>query len=188
MEKLTIKGTEYELRNLGSEVTLNELAKISLILDENSGKDFTDCWLEVLSILGSRELVEAIPLNQFTEAVKLVQITNITREIEPSIEVNGRTYECELENGELQLSAKDMAKIENLVRKGGAWGNKAFAVVYKDTELSNVEHYADAHIKHKGDIFGEHVNADIAAPVIFQLSKIVMLYIESLANAESTTV
>jgi hypothetical protein len=48
MKTLKIKGTEYQLRNLGSEVTLNELAKISAILEKEGDKDHTERWLEVL--------------------------------------------------------------------------------------------------------------------------------------------
>ena len=188
MKKLTIKGKDYQLRNLGSEVTLSELAKISHILEADTKKDHADRWLEVLSILGSKELVEVIPLKMFGEAVQSVQITEITNEIQPVIEVNGREYACELEDGKLYLSAQDIAKIENLARSGGAWGNKAFAVVYKDVQLTNTEHYTDAHLKHKAELFGNHVTADIASPVIFDLSKQYVEYVQSLIDAADKTV
>ena len=41
MKTLKIKGNDYQLRNLGSEVTLNELAKISAILEKEGDKDHT---------------------------------------------------------------------------------------------------------------------------------------------------
>jgi hypothetical protein len=188
MKTFKIKGNDYQLRNLGSEVTLNELAKISAILEKEGDKDHTERWLEVLAILGSKELVEVIPLKLFGEAIQSVQITEVKNEIQPTFEVNGREYACELEDGKLYLSAQDIAKIENLARKGGAWGNKAFAVVYKDTQLTKTEHYTDAHIDHKANLFGDFVTADIASPVIFDLSKQYVEHVQLLIDAADKTV
>lgn len=183
MINIEIKGKDYSLRNEGSEVTLNELAEISHILDVKDGSDDVTKWLKVLCIIGSKQLAEVVPLKRFAEIVNLVQITNIENEIQKTIEVNGRTYSVELENGELDLSAMDLSKIISMVNKGGVWGNKAFAVVYKDDQLTNTEHYTDAHIEHKAKLFGEQVTADIAAPVIFQLAKEVVLNVESMVKA-----
>jgi hypothetical protein len=72
--------------------------------------------------------------------------------------------------------------------KGGAWGHKAFALIYKDVELTDTEHYTDAHIEHKAKLFGEAVNADVAAPVIFQLSRIILDHIQQLVDAQSSAV
>jgi hypothetical protein len=110
MKTLKIKGNDYQLRNLGSEVTLNELAKISAILEKEGDKDHTERWLEVLAILGSKELVEVIPLKLFGEAIQSVQITEVKNKIQPTFECNGREYACELEDGKLYLSAQDIAK------------------------------------------------------------------------------
>jgi hypothetical protein len=187
MKKITVKGKDYDLRNLGEEVTLNELAKISHILEDPS-TDFTEKWLDVLSILGSKELVEVITISKFTEAVQSVTITNIQNEIQPRIEVNGRVYECPIEEGQLDITAKDLSKIEKMAVKGGAWGHKAFALIYKDVELTDTEHYTDAHIEHKAKLFGEAVNADVAAPVIFQLSRIILDHIQQLVDAQSSAV
>jgi hypothetical protein len=188
MKTITIKGKDYAIRNEGHEVTLNELAKISLIL-ENEAEDFVDKWLRVFEILGSRELVDAIPLNKFVEVQQSVDITQISNEIKPIIEVNGRTYSCQLdEEGNIELSAKDMAKIERMYRKGGTWGVKAFAVVYKDDALTKFEHHVDSHIDHKAKLFGDAVTADVAAPVVFQLAKEVMKYIQSLIDAQSKSI
>jgi hypothetical protein len=72
--------------------------------------------------------------------------------------------------------------------KGGAWGHKAFALVYKDVELTDTEHYTDAHIEHKSKLFGDAVNADVAAPVIFQLSRIILEHIQILIDANGSSV
>lgn len=187
MIEIEVKGKKYNVRNLGSEVTLNELSNISYII-EGQEKDHTEKWLEALSILGSKELVEVIGVKAFTNAVNAIQITNISNEISPEIEVNGRIYSCEVTDGEIELSALDLSKLEKLALKGGAWGNKAFAVVYKDNELRNIEHYTNAHLDYKAKIFGENVTADVAAPVIFQLAKIIMEHVQTLIDAQGKSV
>jgi hypothetical protein len=188
MEIIECKGEKFELRNKEDEVTLNELSAIAHIL-ENNERDFTDKWLEVLSILGSKDLVEKINSKKFIEAIQLVQITNVQNKIASEIEINGRTYIIDLdENGEIDLSAKDLVQIEKMVRKGGVWGVKAFALVYKDVDLTSNEHYVEAHLKHKALLFGENVMANIGAPVIFQLSKIILEHIQKLVNANTESV
>jgi hypothetical protein len=186
MKTLKIKGTEYHVRNEAKEVTLEELAKISSLLDSEG--DFTDKWLRVIEILGGREIIEVLTSKQFVDLVGSIQITDVTQSIQETIEIGGRIYKCNLENNELQLSAKDMSMLERMVAKGGVWGSKAFAVVYKDEDLTNNEHYTDAHIKHKSELFGKHVTADIAAPVIFHLSKLVVEHIQALIDAQNPSV
>jgi len=186
MTTITIKGTDYQLRNKGGEVTLNELAKISLIL-ENTTNDYIGKWLQVLEILGCKAMLEDMTAKQFTDAVKEVNI-EIKQEIVEEIEVNNRVYSCSVTDGVLDVSARDLSKIEKLASKGGAWCHKAFAVVYKDLDLTNNEHYDDAHIDYKAKLFGEGVNADVAAPVIFQLSKAIVENVQALMDAQSTPV
>ena len=187
MTTITIKGTDYQLRNKGSEVTLNELSKISLIL-ENTTNDYIGKWLQVLEILGCKAMIEDMTAKQFTDAVKEVNITDVKQEIVEEIEVNNRAYACSVTDGVLDVSARDLSKIEKLASKGSAWGHKAFAVVYKDVNLTNNEHYDDAHIDYKAKLFGEGVNADVAAPVIFQLSKAIVENVQALMDAQSTSV
>ena len=109
-------------------------------------------------------------------------------EIKETIIVNGREYTTNVKDGKLVLSGRDLSTIERFVRSGGSWGAKAFAVVYKDSELTSTEHYTDAHIKHKANLFGEGVTADIAAPVVFQLSQRIIGHVERMANANSKPV
>jgi len=182
MKKLTIKGVEYEVRNEPNEVTLNELAKIAGILEKEG--DYVGKWLSVIEMLGSRELVEVLPQKQFVDLVKSINISDVTQEVVKSIEINGRVYECDLDN----LTAKDMSMLEKAVAKGGSWGVRAFAIVFKDVDLTSTEHYTDAHIKHKADVFGQNVTANIAAPVIFALSKLVVEHVQSLIDAQNPSV
>lgn len=187
MKKIKANGKDYEIRNEGKEVTLNELSKIAFIFNGKEG-DFTDKWLKVIEVLSCKELIEVITLKQFTELVQSIQITNIKKKIKKTITVKGRDYSLNMDGKEIALLAKDLRKIESLISDKIPWGHKAFALIYKDVNLSDNEHYTDAHIKYKADLFGDEVNADIAAPVIFSLSKLIIEHIQALSDAQSVAV
>ena len=127
-------------------------------------------------------------MTNFLSAIKTVNISDIKNDITKSITINGRNYTIEIDNNEIDLSARDLSKIESMAKIGGAWAHKAIAVVYKDEQLTDSEHYDDAHIKHKSKIFGEHMTADVASPVIFQLSKLIIQNIQNLIDAQNLAV
>ena len=160
MKKITVKGVDYEIRNQQDEITLLETSKIAAIMAEDG--DFTDKWMRVIEILGSRELVSVMTAKQFVELVSAIQMNDVTFEIKPTI--------------------------EDIAKKGGAWLHYAYAVVYKDDQLTNTEHYAAAHIKHKAELFGENITSDQASSVVFQLNKQVVDNVQQLINATSTQV
>jgi len=187
MKVFKIGGKEYQLRNKSKEVSLNEFAKISHILSGGDGET-TDKWLEVLTILGSKELTELLTLKQFSDAVQSCNLMDVNKKVKQSIEVNGRVYECTLSKGEIQLTAKDLSKIEKMATSGKMFGHLAFALVYKDTQLTNEEHYTDAHIEHKAKLFGNQITADIAAPAIIQIGRLIMQHFQTIIDAKSKSV
>jgi hypothetical protein len=187
MKVYKIKGVEYSLRNKSKEVTLNEFAKISHILSDDE-KDVTDRWLEVLTILSSKELVNQLTLNQFTSAIQSCNLMDVKGKVTKRIEVAGRSYECDVVKGQIQLNARDLSAIEKLAKAGESFGAKVFALVYKDTQLTNEEHYTPAHIQHKSKLFGDIVMADVAAPAIIQVGTIIMEHFNKMINASSPSV
>lgn len=187
MKKLNFKGQDYTVRTESKDITLNELVKISTILNDEK-TDYIEKWLGVISILGSKELVEVISITKFTELVNQINFGDVKSEITQQIEVNNRVYRIDLVDGKLDLSAKDVAKIEKIARKGGNWGVKAFAFMYRDESLTATEHFDDAHINHKANLFENVVSAEVATPVIFELSKCIVGNIEQIVNANSKTV
>jgi len=181
MKTFKFKGKAYKLRNKANEVTLGELSEITNIL--NSEDDFSGKWLQVLAILGGKDLVEVLPMKEFFEAVKSVQITDITNKVKKQIKANNRTYSVELEKGEIVLRAKDLKAIEDVASKGGAWASKAFAIVYKDDQLTDNEHYDQAHLKHKAKLFESEIMADVAAPILFHLNRVIMENINAFSDS-----
>ena len=180
------EGKEYNFRNNESEVTLLELAKISDIMSTTDA--YFEKWLFVIDMLGDKGLTDVIDEDGLIKIAENANFTNVKNDIPEVVSVNGREYKTNISNGKLKLSGKDLAMMERAAKKGGAWAVHGFAICYKDTELTNTEHYTDAHIKHKADLFGKHLTAKEGAPVFFQLQKKLSEHIERLANAHAKTV
>ena len=182
----THDGKEYEFRNNEDEVTLLELAAISDIMNVTDA--YFEKWMRVIPILGSKELAEVIDEEGVISIVEKANFTNVTNDIIESVEIKGRTYSTNVVDGKLKLSGKDLSLIEKAAKKGGAWIVNAFSIAYKDNDLTNTEHYTEAHIKHKAQLFGEHLTAKEGAPVFFQLQRKLSEHIQRIADAHAKTV
>ena len=180
------EGTEYKFRNNESEVTLLELAKVSDIMSTTDA--YFERWILVIDILGDKGLSDVIDDDGIISIVENANFTNVKNEVPEVVNVNGREYKANLKEGKLKLSGKDLAMMERAAKKGGAWAVYGFAICYKDTDLSNTEHYTEAHIKHKADLFGKHLTAKEGAPVFFQLQKKLSEHIEKLSHAHAKSV
>lgn len=164
------EGTEYKFRNEGEEVTLKELGKINDIMQDDKLM-FFEKWLKVIEMLGSKELAEVITEDGLVNLIENFNVTALDKPIQETIEVNGRTYSCVLVDGEIKFSGRQLASIELNIKNNKEWAGHVFAVIYKDDELTTNEHYTQAHIDHKANLFLKNITADIAAPVIFQVNK-----------------
>ncbi len=54
------------------------------------------------------------------------------------------------------------------------YAGEMMAVCFKRTDLSDIEHYADAHLKHKAKLFREHLTADICVPYIMKVTELLV--------------
>jgi hypothetical protein len=170
MIKFVNDKTEYTFRNEGDEVTLSELGKINDIMQDEKLM-FFEKWLKVVALLGSKELAEQISEENLVNLIEHFNVTALDKEIKETLEVNGRTYSCVIVDGEIKFSGRQLAAIESNIKKNKEWAGHVFAVIYKDNQLGDKEHYEQAHIDYKASLFLKHVTADIAAPVIFQVNK-----------------
>jgi hypothetical protein len=85
-----------------------------------------------------------------------------------SIEVDGYTYEAQL-----KLSVKETKLIEKIVNsKPNHYISDIMAIMFKRTDLSNTEHFTDAHLKHKAKLFRTQ-KAELCVPyIVFVTDKI----------------
>lgn len=186
MITFTHEGKEYNFRNDESEITLLELAKVSDIM--NTIDAYLERWILVIDLLGDKGLSDVIDEDGLISIVENSNFTNVKNEVPEVVNVNGREYTTNVVNGTLKLSGKDLSMIERAAKKGGAWAVHAFAICYKDADLTATEHYTTAHIEHKANLFGKHLTAKEGAPVFFQLQTKLAEHIQRIANAHAKPV
>ena len=179
-------GKEYQIPNKADEVTLNQLSHISdLMNDKKNDKQFFTRWLTVIEYLGGKKLKQLITSTALNSYIESFDITDIDNKIIETITVQGVDYNCTVVDGDLEMSGMDIAAVEQAIATNENVGKKVFAIMYKDLSKGFNDHYNAGHLKKKTELFGQHVTADIAAPVIYQINKGVMDNVEALRKAHA---
>lgn len=160
---------DQEIPNKMDELTIEQFEKISQILN-NQEFDNIEKYVEMFKYLGIKE--EMWDDYPFSEFIKLVQDFNLDsytpNEPVTSIELEGYTYEAKM-----KLSVKETKLIEKIVNsKPNHYISDIMAIMFKRTDLSNTEHFTDAHLKHKAKLF-RNLKAEVCVPyIVFVTEKI----------------
>jgi hypothetical protein len=159
-----VKGNqEYKLKNLPKEITLLEMSKVAIILKDGTTLDKVDTYLKVIDILGDKGLSDVISFTNIQQFADNFQ-KDAPKKIKKTIEVNGRKYVYNPEP-----SARAVSLVEkNITNSNGLV--YLFAIAYEDEQLTIKEHNDPAHIKHKVEIFGANVMADVSTPVLVKMT------------------
>jgi len=160
---------DREIPNKMSELTIEQFEKISQILN-NQEFDNVEKYVEMFKYLGVDEKMwDDYPFSEFIELVKQFNLDSYTpQEAVTSIELEGYTY-----TAEMRLSVKETKLIEKIVNsKPNHYISDILAIMFKRTDLSNTEHFADAHLKHKAKLFRSQ-KAELCVPyIVFVTEKI----------------
>ena len=73
----------------------------------------------------------------------------------------------------MKLKAKDIGKIESWIKTDNKWVLKAIAILFKREDLSNTEHYTDAHINHKMELFKDLLIKDFIFYILYIQDKLI---------------
>jgi hypothetical protein len=148
------------IANKMNEITIEEFEKISAI-HNNKELDNIEKQIKVFEVVGVEE-DEWDDFNYFVEKTKEFNTDNYeAKDPVTEIEIDGYTYK-----GELKLSVKDTKLIEKVIVKENKHSvSDILAIMFKRTDLSNVEHYDNAHLKHKSKLFRTQA-AEIAIPYL----------------------
>jgi hypothetical protein len=166
-----IKIFEREIPNRMDELTIEQFEKVTEITN-NQELDNIDRYIKIFEYFGVKESEwdeNEVELNDFIEKVKEFNSSKYEKkDAVESIELDGYTY-----HGQLKLSVKDTKMIEKLIgRKSNNWISDLLALMFKRSDLSPTEHYAEAHLKHKSKLF-KQLKAEIAIPyLVFVTEKI----------------
>lgn len=163
-------GQNEVLKNLWEEITIGEFEKSMEIQEEFQGYEY---WLELFNVLGlTRKFVDAIDLNALIELIKdFKKAKKISKEYIPTFDHDGYTYRA-YEGGDYKINAREFADMEKLMRRNL---NKSvasiMAIIFKREDLSEAEHKASGHLKHKETIFRDNMPMHIALPYIMLIGK-----------------
>lgn len=147
---ISVKG--IEVKTSVKEMTLDEYNQFGLLVgNEKITRNVR--WLLLLKYLGKldeSDLMDISVEEMQTFVDHLNESTFNFSELpqRKEVEHGGRVYVVADE-----LSFYDLAKVEEVVKEGGMWFAKAMAILFKDTQLTNKEHYVPAHQKLKATIF-----------------------------------
>lgn len=160
---------DREIPNKMDELTIEQFEKISQILN-NQEFDNIEKYVEMFKFLGIDEkLWDDYPFSEFIELVQKFNLDSYTpKEAITSIELEGYTY-----TAEMRLSVKETKLIEKIVNtKPNHYISDILAIMFKRTDLSNTEHFSDAHLKHKAKLFRTQ-KAELCVPyIVFVTEKI----------------
>jgi hypothetical protein len=157
-------GTK-EVPNVINELTIEQFEKISEITSQEL--DAFEKWVNIFVFLGADETeVNELEFTEFKEKVK--EFNSITykasKKFLKSFELEGYTYKSH--DKKLTISVREMKHIEKIIKNNpNSYISKVIAVLFKRTDLKDQEHYADAHIKHKANLF-KKLNAEFTLPYI----------------------
>jgi len=166
-----IKIFEREIPNRMDELTIEQFEKVTEITN-NQELDNIDRYIKIFEYFGVKESEwdeNDVELSEFVEKVKEFNSSKYEKkDAVESIELDGYTYEAKM-----KLSVKDTKMIEKLIgRKSNNWIGDLLALMFKRTDLSPTEHYAEAHLKHKAKLF-KQLKAEMAIPyLVFVTEKI----------------
>ena len=158
-----------EIPNEMNELTIQQFEEITDI-HANEKLDIIEKHLEVFKFMGVSEEIEDIDFEVFKEYVDKFNTAKIpSSELLKRFEVDGYTYQAY--DDDFRLTAKDTKLIEKILgNKHKGYISEVLAVLFKRTDLSKVEHYTDAHIKHKAKLIRE-LKADVAVPYLVAVAE-----------------
>lgn len=155
-----------------TEMLIKDFEALTAITNDTSRGEL-DRFLSAFDCLGvPADIVDQMSKDQFITNAKLLRAAKYDDALPPNeVEVGGRKYVANITD-ELNLSARDVVAIEKVAKAHGKqFPSMVMAIVYKDVELSNTEHYTEAHIKHKASLFRGAFSCQYAIPLLVRISK-----------------
>lgn len=171
-----------EIPNQIDELTIEQFEAITDI-NNNQELDPIDKHLQVFAYLG-------IPESEFwdTDVADFIAIVKDFNSLDKDndypvveeLEIEGYTYKAEM-----KLTVRDTKLIEKIaLRKDKGYVSEMLAVMFKRVDLSNTEHYTDAHIKQKARLIRK-LNASIAMPYLIYIAEKIAKQVKNGQAAQS---
>lgn len=152
----------------------------------NDKLDTIQKYEELFNLVGFKQnLIEDL---EFAEFGKAIEEFNIETTIEfavyvTELNIDGYTYKAFD-----SLKAKDLRIISKAMNENPVSAGEMMAMCFKRTDLTDKEHYTDAHIKHKAALFRKHLTADVCIPYITKVTDLMVKQVTEQTNDTSTEV
>lgn len=182
-----IKVGSKEIKNLASEMDIQTFEKVSSFINDNKSETF-EKWINIFVYLGADESeINEMDFNDFRKCVK--EFNEAREQIKPvytkTLEIDGYTYQSYDE--EFKLSVRDLKYIEKSIKKDPAnYLARMMAIIFKRTDLTPTEHYADAHIDFKAKLFKKQ-NAELVIPFVAYVGNKLNETIEKIKESNEPT-
>jgi hypothetical protein len=167
-----------QIPNEMDEITIQQFEGITDI-HANAELDNVEKHLEVFKFMGVSDEIEDVDFEVFKEYINKFNSAKVPNSVLlKSFEVDGYTYKAYEED--FKLTAKDTKVIEKILgNKHKGYISEVLAVLFKRVDLSKVEHYTDAHIKHKAKLIRE-LKAEVAIPYLVAVADQINKHVEKL--------
>jgi len=167
-----------QIPNEMDEITIQQFEGITDI-HANAELDNVEKHLEVFKFMGVSDEIEDVDFEVFKEYINKFNSAKVPSSVLlKSFEVDGYTYKAYDED--FKLTAKDTKVIEKILgNKHKGYISEVLAVLFKRVDLSKVEHYTDAHIKHKAKLIRE-LKAEVAIPYLVAVADQINKHVEKL--------
>jgi len=166
-----VKIGSTEVPNEITELTIDQFEKVSNLMNDNELEPF-EKWAGVFISLGANEdEVYDTEFNEFKEYISKFMNSTMqpNKEFVKSIEIDGYTYQAF--EDEFKLNVRDLKLIEKCISTSPKnYISKLIAIVFKRTDLTKTEHYADAHIAQKSLLFKTQP-AELAIPYVVYIGE-----------------
>jgi len=173
---ITILGRD--IPNTLEELTIDQFENITE-LSANSTIDPVDKYLQIFGSLGLEESlfydVDIADFIEFTQ--KFNDLPTIDYPTVSEIELAGYSY-----TAEMKLTVRDTKLVEKIaIAKPKGYISEILAIMFKRDDLTNAEHYADAHLKLKAKLIKE-LKANIAIPYLLFIAKKISKQVEKVED------
>lgn len=166
---INIKG--YDIPTSMSEMTVKQFESLNKIMTNESSLQIERYVDYLESFIPSDDLYDVTDDEIFQLVEKVTKKEDISKEFIKEIEIDGYKYISHTD--EFKISAVELSLIEKRINKNSSkYFTYIISVIFKREDLTNREHYTEAHLKYKEELFGE-LKADVFYPfVIFIADKL----------------
>lgn len=166
---INIKG--YDIPTSMSEMTVKQFESLNKIMTNDSSLQI-ERYIDYLeSFIPSDELYDVTDDDIFKLVEMVSKREDMSKEFTKEIEIGGYKYISY--TNEFKVSAIELSLIEKRINKNPhKYFTYIISILFKREDLTNREHYTEAHLKHKEELFSE-LKADLFYPfVVFIAEKL----------------